>query len=125
MNTVPSTRRYHRIDGWRGYTIPRLAILGASDTGTADDSPCPTPQVLAEIARFRREALRPAGIRSRSGAGLTTNVFCQKRWLTVAAADFPRAAQLATDWIAEHDHELRYLHSADLEKLGYRPAAAD
>lgn len=124
MSAVPARRRYHRIDGWRGYSIPRLAIVGASDTGTWDDSPCPTPAVKAELARFRRDALRPAGIRSRQVTGSTANVFCGKRWLIVAPQDYPRAAQLAVDWLAANNDRLHYLHDADLKAVGYTAGGA-
>lgn len=115
-------QRYHKIDGWRGYWMPARAIAGSSDTGNWDDSPCPSGEVKDEVARFRKEVLRANGIRSRIRYGTTSNVFCGKRWIVVSdPADFPRAAQLAADWLDAHDHELRYLHSADLEAIGYRP----
>jgi len=122
--TNKPSRRYHRIDGWRGYSIPALAVAGSSDTGTWSDSPCPTSEVLAEIARFRREVLRPAGVKSRSGFGSSSNVFCGKRWVTVGVADFPRAAQLTVDWLGKNRYETRYLHEADLDKLGYKAVQA-
>ena len=115
-------RRYHRLDGWRGYMIPALAVAGSSDTGTYSDSPCPTPQVLDEIARLRKEALRPAGIKSRSGFGRSSNAYCGKRWVTVSAADFPIAAQVTVDWLAKNERSTRYIHEADLDKLGYKTA---
>lgn len=111
-------RRYHRIDGWRGYHIPPRAIVGASDTGTWDDSPAPSDKVAAELRRFQREALRPAGIRSRQIRSQSSNVFMVKRWLTVAREDFERAAKLAAKWLEDHNRETRYIHGADLEDLG-------
>lgn len=117
--SVPRANRYHRIDGWRGYRIPRLAIVGASDTGTWADSPAPTPDVKAELRRFQVEALRPAGIRSRTAGTHTTNVFAGKRWLVVDAADFSRAAQIAVDWLEMNRDSTHYIHDADLDVLGY------
>lgn len=111
--------RYHRIDGWRGYWIPGRAIVGVSDTGTAPDSPAPSDKVRAELGRFRREALRPAGIRSRVRWGNSSNVFMGKRWLEVAPQDFERAAQIAVDWLDEHNRDTTYIHDADLDALGY------
>lgn len=104
--------RYHRIDGWRGYPIPGTAIAGASDTGTWPDSPCPTPEVLAEFRRFRREVLKPAGITSRLRIGSSSNVFCAKRWLCVPAEDFSRAQDLAAVWLEANDRNIRFIHSA-------------
>ena len=105
-------KRYHRIDGWRGYWIPGTAIAGASDTGSWDDSPCPSDAVKAEIRRFQRECLRPAGIKSRQRTGGSSNVFCGKRWICVAPEDFERAFKLANDWLAEHNRDTRYIHDA-------------
>lgn len=119
MHTIPSSPRYHRIDGWRGYRIPTFAIAGSSDCGNWDDSPAPGSSVADELARFRKEALRPAGIRSRITYGTTSNVFCSKRWVTVAREDFERAAQLAVDWLRDNDRKLQYMHDADLDTLGF------
>lgn len=121
MQGAPA-RRYHRIDGWRGYQVPATAIAGSSDTGTWSDSPAPTPAVLAELRKFRREVLKPLGIKSRSRIGSSSNVFMAKRWLVVDTRDFPRAAQAAVDYLKAHDSELRYVHDADLDALGYKPS---
>lgn len=109
--------RYHRLDGWRGYMIPGSAIAGASDTGMASDSPCPSDKVKAEVHRFQRECLRPAGIKSRQRIGGSSNVFCGKRWVCVSEADWPKAAALALEWIDGNEHGLHYLHDAD-QNLG-------
>lgn len=103
--------RYHRIDGWRGYSIPGCAVLGASDTGTWEDSPCPTPKVRAELHGFMKSALRPAGIRSRIRYGTSSNVFCGKAWVCVSTKDHARAMELAETYLETH-HELRYAHTA-------------
>ena len=110
MTRTPS--RHHRIDGWRGFWIPGLAVAGSSDTGTAPDSPCPTPQVKAEIRRLQRECLRPAGIKSCTRFGTSSNVFCGKRWLCVSAPDFQRATELASAWLAEHRRDTQFIHEA-------------
>lgn len=107
---IPS--RYHCIDGWRGYNIPGSAVAGSSDTGYWSDSPCPTNDVKAEIRKFQRECLRPAGIKSRVRGGQSSNVFCGKRWVCVPVKDWERAAPLAKAWLAQHDRDCRYLHDA-------------
>lgn len=116
-NLAPK-QRYHRTDGWRGYLIPARAIAGASDTGMAWDSPAPTDRVDKEIARFRHEVLRPAGIKSRVRTTQSSNAFMVKRWLVVAREDFQRAAQL-TMQSSINDGSYHYLHDADLTELGY------
>lgn len=105
--------RYHQTDGWRGYSIPDYAVVGSSDTGTWPDSPAPTPDVVAELQRFRKEVLRPAGIKSRQRIARSSNVFMVKRWLTVAREDFDRASQLASAWMDEHKDDTRFIHTAD------------
>jgi len=104
--------RYHRINGWHGYSIPGPAVAGASDTGDWCDSPCPSDEVKAEIRRLQRECLRPAGINSRQRLGRSSNVFCGKRWVCVAEADFVHAKTLASEWLKVNDKNLRFLHSA-------------
>lgn len=117
MYTTPPIPRYHRTDGWRGYSIPRLAIVGASDTGMEPDSPAPSDEVTRELARFAREVLSPAGIRARVTTTQSSNVFMVKRWLTVSAKDFPRAAELAMRWLDENRAGTHYIHDADLDEL--------
>lgn len=109
--------RYHKLDGWRGYPIPGLAVAGASDTGTWSDSPCPSPDVKAEIRKLQRECLRPAGIASRQRYGVSSNVFCAKRWVCVAESDWPKAAPLVLDWLKGHKYDTQYLHCADQAKV--------
>lgn len=108
-------RRYHKIDGWRGYWVPALAIAGASDTGTYGDSPCPSNEVTKELNRLRKEVLRPAGIASRTRCGNSSNLFCAKKWLAVSQADFARAALLAKEWLDENRRTTSYIHDANLE----------
>jgi hypothetical protein len=116
-------KRYHRTDGWRGYFIPANAIAGSSDTGLWSDSPCPSNEVKAELRRFVKECLKPLGIRTRQRYSKSTNCFMVKRWVVVAPEDFNVAATAATHWLANHDHELRYVHDADLDKCMTKEAA--
>jgi len=105
-------RRYHRIDGWRGFWIPGPAVAGASDTGTWSDSPCPSDKVKAEIRRLQRECLSPAGIKSRTIGGGSSNAFCGKHWVTVAFQDFCRAQTLAEAWLDANRFNTNFIHSA-------------
>lgn len=108
-------RRYNKIDGWRGYWTPALAVAGASDTGTYSDSPCPSYEVVRELNRLRKELLRPAGIKSRIRWGNTSNLFCAKRWLVVSRTDFAKAAALVAEWLEENRHTTSYIHDASLD----------
>jgi hypothetical protein len=108
-------RRYNKIDGWRGYWTPALAVAGASDTGTYSDSPCPSYEVAKELNRLRKEVLRPAGIKSRTRWGNTSNLFCAKRWLVVNRADFAKAAALVSEWLVHNRYTTSYIHDANLD----------
>lgn len=109
-NRIP--KRYHRIDAWRGYWIPGKAIAGASDTGMASDSPCPTDRVKWEIRTLQRW-LRIRGITTRTRHGSSSNVFCGKRWLCVVdAADFTKAQELAEQWLDQTRNSTYYIHGA-------------
>lgn len=108
-------RRYNKIDGWRGYWVPALAVAGSSDTGTYSDSPCPSPEILKEITRIRKEVLLPLGIKSRSRLGNSSNVFCAKRWLVVSKRDFEKAAVVVEQWLNENRGLTSYVHSANQE----------
>lgn len=114
--TYQPIKRYHRLDGWRGYPVPATAIIGGSFTGDEPGSPAKGGPLAAEISRFRKEVLRPNGIHSRGVWGETSNVFCAKRWLCVSKEDFPRAAELAAQWLEANDRDLSVLHGADLDK---------
>ena len=105
--------RYHRIDGWRGYSIPDYAVAGASDTGMASDSPCPSDVVAKEIARLGKEALHTNGIKYRTVWGSSSNCFCSKRWVTVAKADFDKAALAASTWLNTHKDDTYYIHNGE------------
>lgn len=108
---APILDRYSKIDGWRGYRIPGLAIAGASDTGTWSDSPCPSGLVELEVSAFRLAASR-AGFATRVRVGETSNVFCAKVWVTVHPAQWRRAASWALEYLREHDRGINYLHDA-------------
>lgn len=117
--------RLHRgSDGWGrdSYMIPAGSVVGSSDTGMWEDSPAPSDKVKDELERFRRDVLRPEGIRSRVRWSASGNVFMVKRWVVVPPGDFERAAQLAVDWLAEHKDDTDFIHDADLDDLGYKPA---
>lgn len=114
IKIVEPVRRYNRIDGWRGYSVPACAVVGASDTGTSPDSPCPSGVVAAELARIGKEVLHPLGIKYRTVWGESSNCFCAKRWLVVKKASFNTAAYAVLKWLDEHDSDTEYVHDADL-----------
>lgn len=100
-------RRYHRLDGWRGYWIPGTAVCGASVYDEHSDQ-----TVAAEIRKLRREVLIPNGIKSKGRWGNSSNVFCGKRWICVAAEDFARAKELVEAWLEANRFETQFIHNA-------------
>jgi hypothetical protein len=104
--------RYHRIDSWRGFWMPDGAIAGASDTGTWSDSPCPTPQVKAELRAFAKY-IRSRGIPCRMRIGVSSNIFCAKRYVVVAKADYERALPIAREWLELNRHQTRFIHDCE------------
>lgn len=119
LKADPMKQRYHRTDGWRGYSIPGRAVAGASDTGMWEDSPARSDLVKAELDRYRKEVLRANGIRSRIRHTQSSNVFMVKHWVVVSEEDFDRAAQLTVDWLADNYATTEYVHEADLDEVGY------
>jgi len=111
--TLP-VRRCNRIDGWRGYSVPACAVVGASDTSTFSDSPCPSDKVAAELTRFGKEVLHKLGIKYRTVYGKSSNVFCAKRWVVVNEASFNTAAFAALKWLEEHKEDTNFIHDANL-----------
>lgn len=109
--------RVYRMDAWRAWPVPPRAIVGVDDTGMWSDSPCKSTDAQEEIARFRRDVLRPAGIRSTVKTGHTANVFCAVHWILVPAADFDSAVRL----VKEHRDTIRFnyrlMYEAELSQL--------
>jgi hypothetical protein len=87
-------QKYVRSDGWRGYYVPVNAVGGVSDTGTWEDSPCPTDIVMAELAGFNH-LLRKAGIKFKTTWAKTSNVFAIHRYTCVNPEDRDKALEIA------------------------------
>ena len=101
---INTTRtEYVRIDGWRGYQRPVNAIAGANDTGTYEDSPCPSHLVDQEIKMLLKE-LRKQKIKYRTTWGNSSNVFCMNRWVCVAPEDKLKAQSIAYDLTRETNY---------------------
>jgi hypothetical protein len=106
--------RFHKgADPWGGssYSIPDLAVAGASDTGTWPNSPAPTHLVEKELDRLRA-ALKEHGIASRLVYTQSGNMYMKKRWVVVSKADFQRAEEIARQWLTEHEADTDWIHHA-------------
>ena len=99
-------------DGWRGYEQPAGAIAGASDTGTWEDSPCPSYDVTREMDMIKKE-LAQAGVPTTQKVTTSSNVFMAKRWLIASPEKEAFGKQLAKKLIKKHEAETKYIHEAD------------
>lgn len=92
MNKISMKQRWVATSGWRGYMTFDNSVAGANDTGTFDDSPCPSPVRAREIG-MAKAALRKAGIRHRTAWARTSNCFSVGQHVLVAPQDRQRALE--------------------------------
>jgi hypothetical protein len=97
MKTISTKSKWIATDGWRGYSEPVNAIGGCNHTGSWSDSPCPTDVVKKELNGFKR-ILKHKGIRFKTFACNTSNVFCQSVYLLVDPENKERGKELATEY---------------------------
>jgi hypothetical protein len=105
-----SKKKWVSTDGWRGYERPIYAVFGANDTGTWEDSPCPTPVRKKELRRASSE-LTKAGFHSRSIVCRSSNVFCAHFYLIVPVDEYEEAKVVARklyNEVLSKDTELLY-----------------
>lgn len=107
MSKISLKTEYIRTDGWRGYSKPIYAAAGANDTGSWEDSPCPSSLNRKELGDYKK-SLRKAGIKYRTTACRTSNVFCVRVYVVVAPEDLERAKEIAE----EHEKTTRLLYAA-------------
>lgn len=108
--TISLKKRWVASDGWRGREVPVNAVAGCSDTGSWDDSPCPSNVATAELNEAKG-ILKKAGIRYRTTWGTTSNIFCIHRYVVVAEEDVDKASQLVAEFVREHDERLQLLYA--------------
>ena len=82
--------------GWRGHSEPINAVAGANNTGSWDDSPCPSHICEREIKEYRA-MLRKNKIASRLKVCQTSNVFCAHVYVLVHPDDKEKALELAKE----------------------------
>ena len=95
-------------DGWRGRFTIVNAVAGSSDTGSWDDSPCPSKLVKAELNGVKK-ALKKAGIKYRSTWASSSNIFCIHRYVVVAEQDVERGKQVVQEWLDSTENEFVYI----------------
>ncbi len=95
-------------DSWRGYEKPVQAVCGANDTGTWEDSPCPSPVRKREIDAVK-QLFKKAGIKSRQMWARSSNVFCQHCYLIVLPSQQEDARKIVQDYLDNNETDLLYI----------------
>jgi len=109
---IKQKKKWISTDTWRGYEQSAYAVLGSSDTGTWEDSPCPSYEVNKELEDFKTY-LKERGIRGIIRTERSSNAFMTKRWVIVQPNDFKKAKELAKQYLKEKKEETQYIHEAD------------
>ena len=114
MTFSTKTKVTDKGDAWgRGSVVqPVYAVVGANDTGSWSDSPCPTVEVSKEMDMIKKELAR-AGIPTQQTGTPSSNVFMGRRWLVAPVEKFPQAKVLATKLIKKHEKKTKYIYGAD------------
>lgn len=102
------TTYWERFDAWRGANRPEYAVVGANDTGTWDDSPCPTPVATKELSDIA-SMLSSKGIKTKEMVLEGSNVFCAHRYLITYPEDAPLARVLVEGYLEANNTRLTYL----------------
>lgn len=98
IQTKISTKKgYVKTGGWRGYSQPIFAVAGANDTGSWEDSPCPSDTREREIKGFTN-LLKKDNILYKIVWCESSNVFCQHCYVVVSEQDHPAAYKIATEY---------------------------
>jgi hypothetical protein len=95
-------------DAWRGRFTPVNAVAGSADTGSWDDSPCPSNSVTAELNAIKK-ALKQAGINYKSTWGSSSNLFCIHRYIVVAEEDIAQGKQVVQEWLDSTSNQFVYI----------------
>ena len=99
--TISKKKKWISTSGWRGYYAPLFYVAGCNDTGSWDDSPCPTRVATSELGIIRI-LLKKNKIKFREMVCESSNVFCIHRYLVVSEADFDNARQIINKEYDEH-----------------------
>jgi hypothetical protein len=101
--SISVKKKWVNQDGWRGYYEPIYFVAGCNDTGTWDDSPCPSGVATHELG-FVKRLLKQAKIKYREIPCETSNVFCIHRYIVVSENDFDTAKEIINK---EYDESLK------------------
>lgn len=102
-----TTQRWVKTDAWRGYNEPIYAVCGANDTGTWDDSPCPSDVCEREL-NGAIEVLKSLKIPTKIVTCESSNVFCVHRYVIVPPKYFEEAKLIVREYIDNTENRLIY-----------------
>jgi hypothetical protein len=91
--TISKKQKWITTSGYRGYYEPVFYVAGCNDTGSWDDSPCPTNVAKTEL-NIIRILLKRNKIKCREMVCESSNVFCVHRYLVVSEFDFGNAKEI-------------------------------
>ena len=95
-------------DAWRGYNEPVYAVCGANNTGSWEDSPCPTDVCNAEL----KEAIKALnGIPTKIITCESSNVFCVHRYVIVPPNFIDEAKRIFAEYYATTKDTTRLLYA--------------
>jgi hypothetical protein len=110
--TFSTKKKWVSTDAWRGYEQPIYAVAGSSDTGSWEDSPCPTCDVNKEMDMVKKE-LAEAGIPTKQIVTPSSNVFMGKRWLIAPKENFPQVKKKSKEVLKKLLSQTKFIHDAD------------
>ncbi len=102
--------RYVKTDGWRGYSEPQFAVVGVSDTGGWEDSPCPSHVAESELNAIT-SLLKKHKIRVKKISCETSNVFCMHHYLIPQLKNVEKARELAKNYLDNSQTRLLFVVS--------------
>jgi hypothetical protein len=105
---ISTKKVWKSTSGWRGQEQFINAVAGANDTGSFEDSPCPSSLRKKEIGEFCK-MLKQSGIRYVTAWGKSSNCFMSVRYVLVAPEDHERAYEIAK----EHEKETRLFYACE------------
>lgn len=106
-NVFSMEKRYHKIDGWRGFEEYVYGVVAGNDTGTWDDSPCNSNVVERELNAVISK-LHNAGIKTKRVTMPTSNVFCVSHQIIVKIKDVDAARKIVTEHLENNDTSIIY-----------------
>jgi hypothetical protein len=81
------------LNAWNYRLEPIYAICGVNDTGSSEDSPCPSSVANFELDKVK-DILIENGIKFKSISVPTNNVFCIAKYIIVSVDDRFKALEL-------------------------------